>query len=616
MKQFLTMFALVFFLCLAACPALEAKAYDFTIDSYHVDMKVTKQNTYRVTEKLKVNFNVRRHGIYRDIPLLNHIERKDGSTDTVMAKLENVSCSDSFSLSRENSEETDYCRLKIGDKNSEIIGEKEYTISFDYVMGNDVLTGNDELYYNIIPTEHTSPIRNITFSIEMPDTFDEKKLGMSYGSYGAELLNGLTYRIEGRTIYGQLDPDITLQNGDSVTVRLLLKEGYFERADTTPWLAYISIAVAAFGALIAFVLWYIYGRDDPVVETVEFYPPNGLNSLELAFAYKGTVDNKDVVSLLVFLAQKGYLRILENGKRDFIIEKVKEYDGINEAERQFFQGLFRKGDSVSKKDLTDSFYKTVNVVKVLVDNNKNKKIIYYASSINKGWILWLLTIVSFVFTLIKPMKDYYFSILAGLGAGVGLAVVACLAYVFLFDENAKILARIITFFTIAVIGFVGFFIFLREPIVYADTWYKTSLILDLILGGVTMFFCSYMSKRTPYGTEILGRIRGFRTFLDTAEKERLEVLVNEEPQYFYDILPYTYVLDLSDKWMKKFEGITVEPPDWYYGSNHSMFDMVMFHHFMTSTMSQATSSMTSTPSSSGGGGFSGGGSGGGGVGSW
>lgn len=158
MKQFLTMFALVFFLCLMGSPALEAKAYDFTIDSYHVEMKVTKQNTYRVTEKLKVNFNVRRHGIYRDIPLLNHIERKDGSKDTVMAKLENVSCSDSFSSSRQVSGSTDYCRLQIGDKNKKIIGEKEYTISFDYVMGNDVLTGNDELYYNIIPMEHTSPI--------------------------------------------------------------------------------------------------------------------------------------------------------------------------------------------------------------------------------------------------------------------------------------------------------------------------------------------------------------------------------------------------------------------------------------------------------------------------
>lgn len=616
MKQLLKIGALICFLCFMCAPVMEAKAYDFTIDSYHVDMKVTKQNTYRVTEKLTVNFNRSRHGIYRDIPLLNRITRKNGSTNTVMAKLENVSCSEPFSSSRTTTSDIDYCRLQIGDKDKTIIGKKEYTISFDYKMGNDVLVGNDELYYNIIPLVHTSPVRNVTFTIEMPDTFDEKNLGMSYGAYGDELLKGLTYRIQGTTIYGELNPKITLPSGYGVTVRLLLEEGYFDQAEESPWSAYISMIVAALGALLAFVLWYIYGRDDPVVETVEFYPPDGLNSLELAFAYKGTVDNEDVVSLLVYLAQKGYLRIHENGKRDFTIEKIREYDGLNQAEQVFFQGLFRKGNMVTKRHLTDSFYKTVNCVKAMVSNRKNKKIIYYANSMNKGWILWLLTIFSFVFAMTKPVEDYYFSMMIGMGAGVGAAIVACFGYCCLFDPNSKILAKVIIFLFFAGVGSVVYWIFLTDAMVYADSWYTTAFILDLILGGISMFFCSYMSKRTPYGTEILGRIRGFRTFLDTAEKERLEVLVNEEPQYFYNILPYTYVLGLSKKWMKKFESIAVEPPDWYCGSSNSMFNMVMFHHFMTSTMSQATSSMTSTPSSSGGGGFSGGGSGGGGVGSW
>ena len=115
---------------------------------------------------------------------------------------------------------------------------------------------------------------------------------------------------------------------------------------------------------------------------------------------------------------------------------------------------------------------------------------------------------------------------------------------------------------------------------------------------MAMFFHDFLSKRTPYGTEILGRILGFRNFLITAEKDKLEALVEENPEYFYDILPYTYVLNVSSKWMKKFESLTMSAPNWY------------------SSMSTAMTSMTSTPSSSSGGGFSGGGSGGGGGGSW
>ena len=104
--------------------------------------------------------------------------------------------------------------------------------------------------------------------------------------------------------------------------------------------------------------------------------------------------------------------------------------------------------------------------------------------------------------------------------------------------------------------------------------------------------------------------------METAEKDKLEALVEKDPQYFYNILPYTYVLGVSSKWMKKFESIAVEPPSWY--NSYDAFDIIMFNHFMNSTYRSISTVMTSTPSSSGGGGggfsgggFSGGGSGGG-----
>ena len=128
-----------------------------------------------------------------------------------------------------------------------------------------------------------------------------------------------------------------------------------------------------------------------------------------------------------------------------------------------------------------------------------------------------------------------------------------------------------------------------------------------------------MPKRTPYGNEMLGKLRGFKRFLETAEKEQLESMVTKNPTYFYDILPFTYVLGVSDKWIKKFETIALQAPDWYDSPN--TFSPSSFGSFMNSTMSSAQRSMSSSPSSSSssgssGGGSSGGGSGGGGGGSW
>ena len=149
--------------------------------------------------------------------------------------------------------------------------------------------------------------------------------------------------------------------------------------------------------------------------------------------------------------------------------------------------------------------------------------------------------------------------------------------------------------------------------------YLTSYIIGLICIAIIIVFAKIMPKRTKYGSAMLGKIKGFKRFLEVAEKEKLENLVSENPQYFYYILPYTYALGVSDKWVKQFESIAMQAPNWYTSPNG--FSMDSFGRFMSSTMKSAQSSMTSAPSSGGGGGSSGGGSsgggsGGGGVSSW
>ena len=154
--------------------------------------------------------------------------------------------------------------------------------------------------------------------------------------------------------------------------------------------------------------------------------------------------------------------------------------------------------------------------------------------------------------------------------------------------------------------------FLNEP------RYLFGYIYGVIIVAVIMYIKEIISKRTKYGNDMLGKIMGFKTFLETVEKTKLEAMVMENPTYFYDILPYTYVLGISDKWIEKFETISLKAPSWY--NNSSSFDVKTFGSFINTTMVSAQNAMTSSPSSSSdsssGGGSSGGGSGGGGGGSW
>ena len=157
------------------------------------------------------------------------------------------------------------------------------------------------------------------------------------------------------------------------------------------------------------------------------------------------------------------------------------------------------------------------------------------------------------------------------------------------------------------------------PTLTQNIMYLIMYIVGVICIAVILLFAKIMPKRTPYGNEILGKLRGFKTFLKTAEKPQLESLVKQNPEYFYNILPYTYALGVSDVWINQFETIALRAPDWY--SSTDDFNMHTFGNFMNTTMKSATSAMSSSPSSdssggSSGGGSSGGGSGGGGGGSW
>ena len=57
-----------------------------------------------------------------------------------------------------------------------------------------------------------------------------------------------------------------------------------------------------------------------------------------------------------------------------------------------------------------------------------------------------------------------------------------------------------------------------------------------------------MKKRTKQGGEWLAKLIGFKEFIDKAEKDRIRVLVEQNPSYFYNVLPYAYVLGVTDKW--------------------------------------------------------------------
>ena len=610
----------------------------YTINNYDIIIKVKENNVLDITENINVNFNESRHGIYRTIPLFNTITRLDGTTSKNKVQITNIKVNEPYTKSIQNGK----LNLQIGDPDRTITGPKTYSIHYDYNLGKDPSKDYDELYFNLIGNEWDTNINKVNFTINLPKEFDSDNLGFSTGKFGSTSSNDVYYQVNGNTISGYTLK--TLEQGEGLTIRLELEEGYFKNAKLqVDWKESLIYIFPILFPILCYNLWKKYGKDDKVVKTIEFNPPDGMNSLDVGFYYKGIATNKDVISLLLYFANKGYLKIsktqvpkLFGTRESFTITKLKEYDGNDWCEKTFLEGLFRKrrknqspyligiqtipSNKVTEEDLKDNFYITIRHILNDKKSKENQDKIFDSKSVRKKGSIMAAIVITFLMIIIPPFLTTYDFI--GTFFPLFIAALAISIYTYytakaLEEKNKKLPSILLMTLVIIIVLCISFFAFPNVLLAF-DSITLTGYLIGLICIIIMTIFYRIIPKRTPYGIEILGKIKGFKEFIETAEKDKLETLVQDNPTYYYDILPYAYVLGVSNTWMKKFESMSYQPPNWYEGSTD--FHISDFDHFMfsaTRTMTSALSSSMSSGSSGGsGGGSAGGGSGGGGGGSW
>ncbi|KAA9132039.1 DUF2207 domain-containing protein [Marinihelvus fidelis] len=153
--------------------------------------------------------------------------------------------------------------------------------------------------------------------------------------------------------------------------------------------------------------------------------------------------------------------------------------------------------------------------------------------------------------------------------------------------------------------------------------------LALPLHGLFLFL---LRAPTIAGRRIMDEIEGFRMYLGTAERDRLQAMRSPAltPEVFERFLPYAFALEVENDWCRRFEREFPQPaerdsgfsPAWYSGDfsmNGSGSALNRMSSGFGSDLGGAISASSRPPGSSsgsGGGGFSGGGGGGGGGGGW
>ena len=630
MKRFLILFTVLFF-NLFLCAFANANA-NLEITKYQIGIDVSEDKTLNIFENIDVNFKESMHGLYRTLPKKGVLHRKGEKNEKYKAKIKFIYANTNYSIGDGwdewcNSNKT-HCsytytgkyKIKLGDPYSYVNGHMLYKINYLYKIPLDKMKDKDDFYFNIIGEEWENPILNVEFLIRMPKNFDSKRIYF-YDKYGNS--KNISYSIKNNMIIGKYNSD--LRPGEALTIHVLLPEGYFVKSNfkldsenIANIAGYLVPCILPFIMLIiVFFLWLIHGRDKKTYPVINFNPPDNLGPLEIAYIYKQEVEYDDVPTLLIQLANKEYLQIEEIGSDDFIITKIKDYKGDNSWERDFFDGLFDNSENnmITKTDLINSsiLYKTTS--KIIKNVKKSmQKVIFDKSSIMWQKFSTVLMVISWIvvaaFVAIKTMPVMviplivfpFFSIYFLSKVVKGICLKTSAISDFLFEI-------IWSFFTSFILGL---FILTQDIKMFIPI---TVTILCIIAIGVMKF---YMTRWTIKGNQLYGKVLGFRTFLEKVEIDKLQMLVDKDPKYFYNIIPYAYVFGLEKSWFRKFAKITCPPPAYYSGNIFSVSSFSVINSAITSVgiASMPSSSGGSIGGFGGGGGCGGGGHGGGGGGGW
>ncbi len=563
-------------------------AENFYIQNYNVNINVNENKTVDVIEDITVNFTNPSHGIFRRIPLID-------------ASIKDISATELHSRNFNNSNLT----LKLGNANRLVRGLKQYRIKYTYIIKDT----KNEFYYNIIGTDWDTDIQNASFSVTMPKEFDYSKAGLSVGRYGKRGFNNTAqYQILGNTINGKITKPLAPREG--ITLRIEVPSGYFTNENASSNNEILVLSGIIILTLITLFIWFKVGKDEHVTPVVAFYPPKNINCVESEIVLKEKASEKSITALLIELAGKGYIQIKEMAEQsDFEIIKVKDYDGKNSIEKIFLKNLFENGQnstSLMELQVSKTFYSSCQK---LIDAANERRVLFLdKNSLNNSYqiVMSLCALGTLFLTLFLAAGCDFVSIFR-----FGPLILFPMIAISVFSANPKNL-----FVAIWALGFGG----IPTLILFQATGFNFSRAPLVLFGAaavvISIICIKQIAKRNKRGVEIASELLGLKKFIEVAEKHRLENLTRQNPEYFYKILPYAYLLGVCDQWIKQFESIMLNNPDWYCGQRFST------HSFnnLASNMQRASIPTTSNGgigrSSSGGGGHSGGGHGGGGGGSW
>lgn len=610
----------------SVCTAAASSGNAIAVHNYEVTADIKSDRRIVFAERITVEFLTDATMFFRSLP----IDQGDRYFDA-WAKCEG---NDRFRWDVvENPKNSDFLDI-------ECIGNadrgKTWTYELGYTMhstSNEVKNG---MILDLIGSGWGVALNNVDVKVNFPAEVVSKSVySGKYGSSGNEYVNQAELSADRRSLTLHADK-LPVEYNDvygermaaGITLKFELEEGGLESYAASRIFTSAALLIFLAGVIVAaaaFVITRFTKTNREIVRVVNLKAPQEMDPLKMGRLIDGTVDDEDITSMIYWLASKGYLTIDFSDEDNPIFTKTeKEFpQDAPSYQRAIYNGLFKNDDCVEMSSLKYKFYEAADKAKRLVTA---KDVPHYEKKSAGGFILCGL-LAALLFALVPLIAGF---VLIGGGYSCFDGVVLALAVIvaggllkirhdrqFKQKQTGKA-GSLLLVGVLAVLSSAAYVCFIGSHIL---TGFEKLLVC--VFAWAALFLGSTALSYTEKYADLLGDILGFKDFIVYTEEDKIKFMLQENPEMFYDILPYAQVLGVTDEWEDKFKSLTLEPPTWCENRGEfTLFDYYILHLCMQNmaavAMARPESQSGSFTGRSGGGGgfggFSGGGHGGGGGG--
>lgn len=633
-KNILFLFLISFSLLPTITQASPQNGESITFFSSYI--KINQDASIDIVENISVNaegLQIKR-GIIRSLPMqykdsygVSHnpyYDVKDISLDRLPTPYRTENRNNQFSII-------------IGDKDVILApGNYTYTISYHVPDAINFLKDGDELYWNITGNAWTFPIAEANAIIQLPKGAKVSSYAAYTGAMGAKDKDfAVSQPSEDQIIFTTTK---ALPPGSGLTIAVAWPKGFV----TAPTLLneinpalYLMTAIG-FGIFIYYFLTWRRHGIDPKKGTIipRFEVPENLSPAAMRYIFEMGVDAKTFTTAIISMATKGFLTI-KNVNDVFTLQKNNKNTVTLAPEEEAVSETLFPGSTTSLT-VNQSNQKTIEAAQKAMFKRllSTYKTTYFRTNVKYFWTGVLLSCIAFAVAILSSPKtgDAFFAVvwLSGWIFGTTFLVISALkalkSVFSYFTFTAFLRAIPHTFLALVFLGAALFGFFALGD---ALPLFFMPVLLIIVLMNLIFYFL--LKAPTPAGRQLMDEIEGFKLFLGTTERYRLEKFhpPAQTPETFEKYLPYAIALDVENQWGENFNALLEEAgippsdyhPGWYRGDSWTVASAAQFPArlnggLLAAVAAASISSVSVSSSASGGGGSSGGGGGGGGGSGW